>query len=69
VLQAALSRDQEKVVELLVCKGADVNAQGWEYSNALHAAVSFYPIASSADRISIAFKPEPLTLLAGKLNN
>jgi len=35
----------EKVVELLVSKGADVNAQGGEYGNALHVAASFYPIA------------------------
>src|SRR5271154_1519224 len=37
-LQAASDRGHEKVVELLLGKGADVNAQGGHFGNALQAA-------------------------------
>jgi hypothetical protein len=36
-LQAASPRSHEKVVELLLEKGAEVNAQGGAYSSVLHA--------------------------------
>ncbi len=39
-LQAALYRGYEKVVTMLLDKGADINAQGGEYGNALQAASS-----------------------------
>jgi ankyrin repeat domain-containing protein 50 len=39
-LQAASSEGHEKVVELLLGKGADVNAQGGGYGNALQAALA-----------------------------
>ncbi|KAF2174325.1 hypothetical protein K469DRAFT_614903, partial [Zopfia rhizophila CBS 207.26] len=39
-LQAASSGGHEKIVELLLSKGADVNAQGGHYGNALQAASS-----------------------------
>ena len=37
MLQAALYKGHEKVVELLLSKGADVNAQGGYFGNALQA--------------------------------
>ena len=37
-LQAASYNGDEKLVELLLDKGADVNAQGGDYGNALYAA-------------------------------
>ena len=38
-LHAAAAAGRESVVQLLLEKGADVNAQGGQYGNALHAAV------------------------------
>lgn len=35
-LQAASARDHEKVVEMLVSAGANVNVQGGPYGNALY---------------------------------
>jgi ankyrin repeat protein len=43
-LQAASSRGQEKVVQLLLDKGADVNAQGGEFGNTLHTQANSHTI-------------------------
>ncbi len=40
ILHAALAGGHEKIVKILLDKGADVNTQGGEYSNALQAASS-----------------------------